>query len=101
LNIYVTHATEGCGIQERPVRNSLVTLATIGLLLPACTLVRSDVTRFDQLPSSTAGATVVFLPLDDQKASAAYQTYTNRVAAELAKHGMDKSMILPKPTTQS
>ena len=73
------------------MRFLLLALASVGLFLPACTLVRSDVTRFNQLPSDTTGATVIFLPLDDQKTSAAYQAYATRIAAELVKQGMNRT----------
>lgn len=63
-------------------------LTSIVFLLSGCSFVRSDVTRFDQLPSDTVGANVVFLPLDEQKTSVAYQTYADRIATERAKHGM-------------
>jgi Domain of unknown function (DUF4136) len=73
------------------MRYAILVVATVGLLLPACTFVRSDVTRFDQLPSDTTGATVFFLPLEDQKMSAAYLSYADRVAAQLARYGMRKT----------
>jgi hypothetical protein len=73
------------------MRFLLLAVASVSLFLPACTMVRSDVTRFNQLPANTTGATVIFLPLDDQKTSAAYQTYADRVAAELAEQGMNRT----------
>jgi hypothetical protein len=76
---------------ERSVRFILVVPAFVASFMSACMIVRSDVTRFDRLPSDTAGATVVFVPLDEQKTSVAHQFYVDRVAAELAKHGMIKT----------
>lgn len=64
---------------------------SLAALLPGCSMIRSDVSRFDQLPQSTAGKSVYFLPLEGQEVSAAYQTYADRVAAELAKHGMRRA----------
>lgn len=61
------------------------------LLLLGCSMIRSDVSRFDQLPESTAGKSVYFLPLEEQEASAAYRTYADRVTVELAKHGMRRA----------
>jgi hypothetical protein len=63
----------------------------LAVLLCGCTLVRSDVTRFDQLPQDTAGKSVYFLPLEEQATSAAYLTYSGQIAAELAKYGMHRA----------
>jgi hypothetical protein len=73
------------------VRSVLILPAFVASFMSACMIVRSDVTRFDKLPSDTAGATVFFVPLDEQKTSVAYQFYVDRVAVELAKHGMTKT----------
>ena len=68
----------------------------LAVLLAGCTLVHSNVSRFDQLPQSTAGKSVYFLPLEEQQASAAYRAYADMVAVELAKHGIDRTDDLTK-----
>jgi hypothetical protein len=72
------------------MRGAFAGLAMAVLLL-GCSVVRSNVTRFDQLPMDTAGMSVYFLPVEKQETSAAYRTYASRVASELAKHGMSRS----------
>ena len=66
-------------------------LALLSLTILLCGCIRSDVTRFDQLPQDTAGKSVYFLPLEEQGTSAAYLTYSSQIAAELAKHGLHTS----------
>jgi hypothetical protein len=74
----------------KPMHGAFAGLALAALLL-GCSVVRSNVTRFDQLPGDTAGRSVYFLPVENQDTSSAYRTYASRVAAELAKHGMRRS----------
>ncbi len=74
----------------KPTRGVLAVLA-LAVLPLGCSIVRSNVTRFNHLPQNIAGNSVYFLPTAEQGTSAAYRAYSSRVAVELAKHGMRRS----------
>jgi hypothetical protein len=73
------------------MRQVLALSVLAAVLLGCSTVIRSNVTRFDELPESTAGKSVYFLPLEEQATSAAYRSYAGRVATELANYGMHKT----------
>jgi hypothetical protein len=63
-------------------------LLLFALLATSCAKqVRSDVTRFTELPPTADGQTFVILPLKTQEGSLEFQTYANDVANRLQQHG--------------
>lgn len=55
-------------------------------LFQGCTLVKSDVAVFHQLPDTTKYQRYAFIPLKGQESSLEYATYQELIRAELAKH---------------
>lgn len=65
-------------------------ILTVSSLVCACgQVVKSQYTKFDNLPESVETKTIVFAPLENQKGSVAWNTYAQQIADELLKtHGM-------------
>jgi hypothetical protein len=62
------------------------TLAFV-LMTAACAQVRSDVTRFTEMPAVASGHTFVILPYKTQEGSLEFQTYAGNVATHLQQAG--------------
>lgn len=65
-----------------------VFLACVVAVLAACTHVKSDVTRFDDLPSSVDNTRFYVLPLEDQQLSLEYARYADIVSEHLETEGL-------------
>lgn len=64
--------------------------AVVAFALASCASVQSNYTKFDNLPGSLTGTTVVFYPYDEQVGSAQWEAYARKVAARLAGYGVQR-----------
>lgn len=68
------------------IRKTLFFLTALSLT--SCgPMVRSQVTRFSELPANGIGKTFIIIPLQNQIGDLEYQTYANQIADQLEKAG--------------
>ena len=69
-------------------------LLAVSIILSACTVVKSDVSRFDRLPGSVTGSSYFVLPYKNQKGSAEFSYYANSISRRMNREGFRKASDL-------